>query len=268
MKIGISSWTYSWNIGVAGYPALSAPMDAMGLLHKARELGAEVLQIADNLPLEKLSAAELDALSSQAAAWNITLEAGTRGVQPQKLIPFLDIAVRLNAKFVRTLLHDGNGCPTIEEARRNLNALIPELEKRDLVLGVENHDLFHTLQIKELIESLHTDRIGVCLDPVNNFAQGESTLEVLTNLGPLTVNFHCKDYTIHRKSSNLGFDVEGTPTGDGMLDVPRCQKYLKPDMSCVIELWTPWQDTIDTTAAMEAQWAERSVQYLQKVLAD
>ena len=266
MKLGLSSWTYSWNIGVPGYPQPTCPMTAMDLLKKAHELGAQVLQIADNLPLEALSLEELDALAAQAKAWNISIEAGTRGVQPHKMTPFLDVAVRLGATFVRTLLHDADGCPTVEEARQNLLALIPELEKRGLTLGVENHDFFHTLQIKELIESLNTDCIGVCLDPVNNFAQGESTLEVLTNLGALTVNFHCKDYTIHRKSSNLGFDVEGTPTGEGMLDVPRCRKFLHEDMSCVIELWTPWQGDADATAQVEADWAQRSVQYLKTVL--
>lgn len=60
-----------------------------------------------------------------------------------------------------------------------------------------------------LVEGLHSPRIGVCLDPVNNFAQGESTREVLDNLGVLSVNFHCKDYVIRRKLGGLGFDVEG-----------------------------------------------------------
>ena len=122
------------------------------------------------------------------------------------------------------------------------------------------------MKIKSLVESLNTDYIGVCLDPVNNFAQGESTQEVLDNLGGLTVNFHCKDYTIHRKSSNLGFDVEGTPAGDGMLDIARCRRYLREDISCIIELWTPWQGDADSTANVEGAWAEKSVQYLKDAL--
>ena len=122
------------------------------------------------------------------------------------------------------------------------------------------------MKIKSLVESLNTDYIGVCLDPVNNFAQGESTQEVLDNLGGLTVNFHCKDYTIHRKSSNLGFDVEGTPAGDGMLDIARCRRYLREDISCIIELWTPWQGDADSTASVEGAWAEKSVLYLKDAL--
>lgn len=106
MRLGISSWTYAWSVGVAGFPAPSAPLDAFGLLAKARELGVGVLQIADNLPLERLSANELGALAARAKDWGIRLEPGTRGVRPERLLPFLDIAAHLRARLVRTLLHD------------------------------------------------------------------------------------------------------------------------------------------------------------------
>lgn len=262
MRLGISSWTYAWSVGVAGFPAPSAPLDAFGLLAKARELGVGVLQIADNLPLERLSANELGALAARARDWGIRLEPGTRGVRPERLLPFLDIAAHLRARLVRTLLHDDLGCPTLEQAGEFLRALLPELERRDLVLAVENHDFFPTRQLRTLVEGLHSPRIGVCLDPVNNFAQGESTREVLDNLGVLSVNFHCKDYVIRRKLGGLGFDVEGAPAGEGMLDLDLCQARLDESMSCIIELWTPWQGSTESTIALEADWARRSVHRL------
>jgi len=266
MKIGVSSWTWSWNIGVPGYERLMQPMDAMGLLQAARNLGAEVLQIADNLPLEKLTEEQQLCLGRQAKAWGITLEAGTKGVRREKLLPFLDIAERIGAKIVRTLLHDDGGCPTLAEAEEALCGMIPELKRRGMTLGVENHDFFRTSEILGLMRRLNTDCIGVCLDPVNNFAQGESTREVLENLGAYTVNFHCKDYRIRRKPGGLGFDVTGSPAGQGMLDLKRCREVLRDDISCVVELWTPWQGSIAETAALENRWAEESVQYLRSVL--
>ena len=266
MKIGVSSWTWSWNIGVSGYERLPQPMDAMGLLQAARNLGAEVLQIADNLPLEKLTAEQQLALGRQANDWGIALEAGTKGVRRDALLPFLDAAERIGAKFVRTLLHDDSGCPTVTEAEEALCGIIPELKKRGMSLGVENHDFFRTAEIRDLVCRLNTDCIGVCLDPVNNFAQGESTREVLENLGAYTVNFHCKDYRIMRKPGGLGFDVLGCPAGQGMLDLQRCRAVLRDDISCVVELWTPWQGSIGETAALENRWAEKSVEYLRSVL--
>jgi sugar phosphate isomerase/epimerase len=264
MRWGISSWTYSWNIGVPGYPAPASPFAAMDLLTRAHELGAQVLQIADNLPLERLSPDELDALARQAADWNITLEAGTRGVNPRRMLPFLGIAKRLNARLVRTLLHDADGCPTLAQAETNLRALLPALREMDLTLAVENHDFFPSQDLRALIDRIGDPRVGVCLDPVNNLAQGESTRDVLETLGPRTLNFHCKDYTIRRKPSNLGFDVEGCPAGEGLLDVPRCLACLPgaDGLSCILELWTPWQERIEATCAQEDDWARRSAAYL------
>ncbi len=263
MKIGVSSWTYSWNIGVAGYPAPAAPMRAMDLLTKAHELGAQVLQIADNLPLDRLGAEELSRLGAQARAWGIEIEAGTRGISPARLLPFFELAQRLNARLVRTLLHDESGCPSIEAAGRDIRALLPALRERGLTLAVENHDFFPVAALRGLMERIDDPRVGICLDPVNNLAQGESTNDVFAALGAYTVNFHCKDYTIRRKPSGLGFDVEGCAVGGGLLNVPRCRGLLGDrDLSYIVELWTPWQGDIKATCALECEWADRSAEYL------
>ena len=50
MRLGVSSFTFPWAIGGIDndYPI---SMTAFELLEKANALGAEVLQIADNLPI-------------------------------------------------------------------------------------------------------------------------------------------------------------------------------------------------------------------------
>lgn len=263
MRIGISSWTYAWSLGVAGYSSPAEPMDAFALLERARDLRVQVLQIADNLPLQRLREDAVSELARRAKAWGIALEAGTRGVRPETLLPFLDLAKRLDARLVRTLLHDGDDRPSLAEAERCLRAALPRLRALGLTLAVENHDLYPAEALGGLVERLADPAVGVCLDPVNNLAQGESTHDVFRALGERTVNFHCKDYTIRRKASNLGFDVEGCATGDGLLNVPLCRERLKGrDLSYVIELWTPWQGDIEATCRLERDWAERSVAYL------
>ena len=107
MKIGISSWSCPWAIGVAGYPPPEKPPDAADLLALARETGAEVIQYADNMPLDALSGTELDSLSRVAKTAGIETEAGTRGLDIDNLMRYCDIAVRLGARLVRTLPHDG-----------------------------------------------------------------------------------------------------------------------------------------------------------------
>ena len=89
MRLGISSWTYPWSIGVPGYPQPAQPLTPLGLLERTRQFGLDVLQIADNCPLEELTGAGLDTLAGQALKWGITLEAGTRGVEPDRLLRYL-----------------------------------------------------------------------------------------------------------------------------------------------------------------------------------
>jgi 3-oxoisoapionate decarboxylase len=104
MKLGISSHAYAWACGVAGYPQLTEPMTAMGLLHRAVKLQVRVVQIADNLPLDILSDAELQAITAFAERHGPELEIGTRGIEPHQLRTYLAIAQRLRSPLVRTLL--------------------------------------------------------------------------------------------------------------------------------------------------------------------
>lgn len=268
MKIGISSWTYTWHIGVAGYPLPENRMDVFALLEKAHVLGADVLQIADNLPLEKLQKKDLLRLRQTADAWDIALEVGTKGIRPEKLTAFFEIAEMLGSPIVRTLLHDEHGCPSLDEAEQNIRAVLPVLHQKQLTLAVENHDFFSVEQLRTLMERIGDPRVRICLDPVNNLAQGESSGDVLRTLGEYTVNFHCKDYTIFRKPSNLGFDVVGCAAGDGLLNLPRWMHYFEgQDISFIVELWTPWQETIEATCALENRWAEQSMKVLHRLKA-
>lgn len=266
MRIGISSWTYTWNLGVNGYPFPKEPMDVFSLLKKAHELGCDVLQIADNLPLESLSDGELARLYELSQKYGILLEVGTKGVDPDTLFLFIKIAKSLGSNIVRTLLHGNSGCPTLEQAENDIKKVLPVLKEEGIVLAIENHDYFPVSQMRHLIESINDRHVRICLDPVNNLAQGDSTNDVFRALGEYTVNFHCKDYTIKRKPSNLGFDVNGCASGHGLLDLPKCAKYFSDrDISFVVELWTPWQGSIEATCALENEWAEKSVEALHKI---
>lgn len=262
MKIGISSWAYTWNIGVTGYEPPAAPFAWRELLAEAIRLKAEVLQIADNCPLERLE--DIDALAAGARQAGIALETGTRGVRPEKLMPFVEISQRLGAGLVRTLLHDGADVPRMEEAYACLREVLPELAKQKVVLAIENHDLYAASSLRALVERINSPWVRVCLDPVNNFAQGESVQEVLRELGSLSACFHCKDFTIGRIRSGMGFSLVGCPVGQGMLHVERCLRELPMEtkISCVVELWTPWRDTIEQTCKCEREWAEMSMKYL------
>ena len=265
MRIGVSSYAMTWSIGIAGQPRLEKPVDLRDLVASAAEVGAEVLQIADNLPLHGQLADDLRILAEEAAAHQIDLEIGTKGLDPAHLLMYLELAHSLGARLVRTLPHDGNDRPDLAEACRRLQTVRSDFESAGITLAVENHDHYPSAWLAALIDRTGSSRIGVCLDAVNNLGQGESFAEVIQQLGRLTVNFHCKDYVITRKPTQLGFDVTGCPAGEGMLDLKLAASVLPdPDLSWIVESWLPWQGTFAATTQLERAWMKRSVNNLKR----
>lgn len=262
MKIGISSWSCPWAVGVPGSPAPSHPLRAMDLLEVASEESAEVLQIADNLPLDTLTPQELRELAGAAGERSILLEAGTKGLNPANLLRYLEIAQILGAKLVRTLPHDGSDRPDLQEALRRLASVKREYEAAGVTLAIENHDHYLCAWLKSLVEEADSPAVGVCLDAANNLGRGESFREALACLGGLTVNFHCKDFTIARKPTQLGFDITGCPAGEGMADLAMARRALPDGVNWIIESWLPWQGDVESTVKMERQWLDRGMHNL------
>jgi aryl-alcohol dehydrogenase-like predicted oxidoreductase len=65
MKLGLSSYTYTWAIGVPG-SLPDRPVTAFGLIDRAFSAGLNLIQIADNLPLEELADDDLTAIREYA----------------------------------------------------------------------------------------------------------------------------------------------------------------------------------------------------------
>jgi len=79
MRIGLSTYAYSWNIGI--YPHIPPhPFSVFDFLHSASLLGIHLVQIADNLPLHELTDTELERLKKEAKELGIDIEVGTRGL--------------------------------------------------------------------------------------------------------------------------------------------------------------------------------------------
>jgi sugar phosphate isomerase/epimerase len=267
MKIGISSWTYGWAVGVPGYPSSAAALDAFQLLERARSLGVAVVQIADNLPASRLSAADIARLGAEAARLGLTLELGTRGIDAGELGQYLGLARCLNASLVRTLLPAEI---STADAVSMLCRTLGEYERANVMLALENYEGHATAELAQLVAAIDSPHLGICLDTVNSVGALELPVEVLARLGPHAVNIHVKDFDIVRLPSKLGYVIEGRPAGQGRLDVPRLLDVIRQhgrDPNMIIEQWTPWQGTLEETIALEAQWAEQSARYLRSALA-
>lgn len=270
MQLGISSYTFTWAIGVPGHPP-EHPMNALDLLKRAAELRVHLVQVADNLPLDQLSRAELDAFEQLAAELGVGIEVGTRGIGLEQLSTYLRLAERLGSPILRIVIDTANHHPTEDHIVNTITEIVPELERAGICLAIENHDRFKVRQFAGMIKAIGSQHVGICLDTVNSFGALEGPEATLEILGPLTVNLHVKDFVIYRPGHLMGFTIEGRPAGRGRLDIPWLLETLRHqgrDPNAILELWTPPEKTLSTTVAKEAEWAAASIEYLRTLISD
>lgn len=263
MRAALSSYTYTWEIGVPGY-APPQPLGLRELIHRTHQLGVSVLQVADNLPLDALSDGDLHDIAAGAHAVGVDIEVGTRGIDDEHLLRYIEIARVVGSPLVRIVIDRGGDRPTPADAFSRLRGLEADFRNAGLTLAIENHDRFSVKELAGLVEGLG-DWTGICLDTVNSFGALEGPEVVVATLGPLAVNLHIKDFAIRRADHAMGFTVEGRPVGSGALNVrwllDRIEEYGRVRTG-VIELWTPPEPTIAATVAKERRWARESIDYL------
>jgi sugar phosphate isomerase/epimerase len=272
VKLGLSSYTYTWAIGVPRHPP-ERPLDGMGLLDKAAALNVTVVQIADNLPLDRVDPAELDRLAARAGTLGIAIEVGTRGIAPDHLRAYLRLAQRLASPILRVVIDTPSHRPSADEIVDTLRSFVPDLHEAGVTLAIENHDRFPAATFVRIVERIDSDHVGVCLDTANSFGALEGPAVVVETLAPWTVNLHVKDFDVVRVPHQMGFAIEGRPAGQGRLDVPWLLARLRAasraaghDPNAILELWTPPEETLAGTIAKEDAWAASSVAYLRPLV--
>lgn len=263
MKLGIGSYTYGWGCGVSNYPPPAHPLDWRTLLQRASDMGVSVVQIANNMPLHEI---DLDALIEDARQRGLALEAGTRGIAPDHLLQYAEIAQRIGSPILRCVIDTPDHQPDFQEIIKTFKTVLPEFEKRGVTLAIENHDRWMAKTLANLMHVLRHHPIGICLDVANSLGREEPMMHVAQELASYTVNLHIKEYTIKRLPSGHGFVIHGAPFGKGMCDLdwllPYLKKHSKGDYNAILEQWAPAQNTVDETVALEEKWAEESVAYL------
>ena len=268
MKPGLSSYTYTWAVGVPG-SLPSVPLTAEGIIDKASDAGIGIVQIADNLPLENLPEEQLKRLHSYAEHKKVSVEMGGRGMMPDHLLMCLKTAEILNSPILRMVIDGQNFEPDIAEISAIIRDLLPEFKSRNIKLAIENHDRFKAREFEKIIQNAGSDLVGICLDSVNSMGAGEGFEEVARILLPYTINFHVKDFTIRRVSHKMGIIIEGAPAGKGKLNIGKVIARLNEKGQCnsaILELWTPPEENIESTIIKENKWAQESIEYLKKII--
>lgn len=264
MEFGVSSFAFGWAVGVDGsMPA--RPMTAVDVVNFTHHHGLPLTQFGDHVPLHTFSETDLAALAATARDRQVKLEIGARGLTESHLADYLALARRLDARLVRFVIDRKEYQPSAHDVVALLRTALPEIAAANTTVGIENHDRFPARTLRQIMEQVDSERVGICLDTANSLGSGEGLEHVLAQLAPHTVNLHIKDYAIIRVSYAMGFVVEGRPAGQGRLQLDDVLEALRPHGRCrtaVLETWVPPEGNLEQTIAKERQWVEASLAYL------
>lgn len=261
MIAGISTYAFTWAIGVPCKEP-DRPMSIYDLIALANELDVKVVQIADNLPLEKFSEEELVAIKQYSSQSGIKIEVGARGMTPDRLDKYIGIAAVMESPVLRFVIDQKGFQPTMDDIHTIIKNALPAFEANNILLAIENHDRLMTTDFVEMVQKAGT-HAGICLDTVNSMGAGEGLETVIDRLAPLTINLHVKEFSVERVYHQMGFIIEGKPLGKGMLPIDYLVKKVSPlCQSAILEQWTPPEPSIEETILKEKAWALESINYL------
>ena len=267
MKIGLSSWAFRWAAGTRDFrPA--HPLTHQALLEKASTLGAEVVQICDNMPLDDLDDASLARLSDQAQRRGIVLEVGTTDTRREHMARFVEIAHLTGSHILRVVEDRQQWKPSLDDIVAELRALLPACHKYDVTVAIENHTSIGTRDLARLVQTVGDPHVGICLDTVNSIARLEGWREVVEVLAPYTVSLHLKDAVAVRQG--VGFYIAGRPLGKGSVDLHAVMDELRANgrqPNALFEAWMDGAQDGDATLRQEEQWIAVSLVYMRQLIA-
>jgi sugar phosphate isomerase/epimerase len=259
--IGLGTYAFFWQHS----DLVDEPLSLIGAFEATKALGVELFQICDYAPLEAMDDRELADAAAAARDLGLTIELGTKGVEPDRLAGFLDLAARFGARLVRSMLHSADTRPTLAQAEEWLRAALPAYEASEVELALETYEQVATADLVSLIERIGSPRLGVCLDPANVVARLERPRDCVEVTAALVKNVHVKDFAFARQPGWVGFTYGGAPMGDGLHDYEHVLQTVRPrerGVNEIVEHWLSWQGDAETTVRTERDWTRTTVEYL------
>jgi sugar phosphate isomerase/epimerase len=259
--IGLSTYAFFWQWS----SRVDNPLSLSDMIRRTSELGVGVFQICDYPAVADLDNDELERLRAQAADAGVQLELGTRGVKPELLLRYLDIAQRLDVSMVRSMFNTADHQPTAAEALQLLPESVPKYEAAGVTLALETYEQVRTQVLVDTVTAIGSNNLGICLDPANCIAALETPASVIELAAPYVKNIHAKDFEFTRRPGWVGFELIGCPLGKGQLDYALLIEKVRPaerGISRIVEHWLTWQDDAATTVATENQWIDHNLNFL------
>lgn len=259
--IGLGSYSFFWQQSDKNPNALSLAQ----VFKATKDLGVDLFQICDYAPLLELNDAELETAAATARDLGLTIELGTKGIEPENLELFLKLAKIFEAKLVRSMVYSPTSRPTLEQAAQYLSQAMPAYEAAGVTLALETYEQIGTDELANLVHQNGSPNLGICLDPANVVARFEHPKHCVETAAPLVKNIHVKDFAFARQDGWVGFTYTGCAMGTGSHDYLSLLETVKPrqnGINEIVEHWLPWQGDIETTIALEKTWTNTTIEYL------
>ncbi|MBW9094336.1 TIM barrel protein [Microbacterium jejuense] len=259
--IGLGTYAFFWQHS----DQVPQPLSLVGAFEATKGLDVDLFQICDYAPLEGMDDHELADAAAAARDLGLTIELGTKGVEPDRLSRYLDLAGRFDARLVRSMLYSAENRPTLTQAEEWLRAALPAYEASGIDLALETYEQVATADLVGLIDRIGSPRLGVCLDPANVVARLERPRDCVELSAPLVKNVHVKDFAFARQPGWVGFTYGGAPMGEGLHDYPHLLQTVRPrerGINEVVEHWLSWQGDAETTIRTEREWTRTTIEYL------
>ncbi len=244
MKLAIDSYCYHRYFGEV-YPGLQQaprrPMTVWDFLNRAQKHGvagvsleACFLPVTNDAFLGRLRDTLDEMHFERVWAWGHPdgLCSGTNGAALQDLIHNLTYAQLIGAKVMRIVGGSHQTRPDKWPAHKRqlvkmLRKTIGPAQDHGIVLAIENHIDLLADEMVDLLTTIDSPWLGVCLDTANNLRLFEDTLKVAKALAPYARATHVKDLTA------LGGDPKqftfwpSVPLGEGLVNVAGVIEVLK-----------------------------------------
>jgi sugar phosphate isomerase/epimerase len=243
MKIAIDSYCYHRYFGEI-YPGVQQrpdrTMTIWDFLRRAKRLGVSGVSLescflsTDSDFLRRLREA-LDSYGFERVwAWGHPngLRSGTDTQAARDLVAHLAHARAIGAGVMRIVGGSRRTRPAsfAQHKRRltnMLNKVIPAAEDQGVVLAMENHIDLTADEMVDVIKTLDSRWLGVCLDTGNNLRLHEDPVAVAAKLAPFVRATHIKDIGVHRGDPKEFFFWPSVPLGKGLVDLVQVLGFLR-----------------------------------------
>jgi sugar phosphate isomerase/epimerase len=224
MRIGLSVYGTTFSMGID--PASEHPtIIPMQLMDRAIDAGLDGVE----LPASLIQGEDATAVAKYARAQGLFITLETEGYSPNKLASAIDLAIRLGAGTIRTIVRGaklggdrrplaGRWQSFLQEILAGLREATDIAERAGVNLAVENHQDLASEELLWLCESIGSQRFGITLDTGNTLATAEVPLDFAKRVAPYVKNVHLKDYQLYLY--NEGYRLVRCPLGQGVVNFP------------------------------------------------